>query len=368
MRLPTCSVRRGILVALICGLIQAIGSAAAVEYGDILVADPDHFYHLEGRPSREPAIWHVDPLTGDRQLITGRGRGSGPGFVSENLVWDPRGRILITDAPGSSILAVDPLSGDRTVVSSHNEALGHPDFNATAIAAIGPDALAATDQDRRALFHIDLATGARSILSGSGVGTGPDFNRPYEIAAGPSGEVYVIDIGSGDDQIGTVLMAVDPTTGNRRILYGDRDTPGAIGDPHGLTVLPNGDVLVRVYAGGLVRVDPETGLYSTVATTHLGQGPQLEANDYVSSFLPGRVLLSDQHQGALFDLDLRTGARRVLSGVGVGSGPAMESPLGMTVVIPEPSAGLLSALGCGCAGLWRSVRSGKTTRARSCGA
>lgn len=115
------------------------------------------------------ALYGVDLESGQATRLSGLGTGSGPAFNTPQSV------------------AVDPSQGVAYVVDDD-------DFNPARILAV------------------DLANGAREVISGSGVGDGPSLIAPRSIAVEPeqnralvvgedSESVYVIDLDSGQRAI-----------------------------------------------------------------------------------------------------------------------------------------------------------------------
>jgi hypothetical protein len=115
---------------------------------------------------------------------------------------------------------------------------------------------------RGALFAVDPATGARTLVSDLGDATqGPVGSNPLGITVNPGGTILVIDFGAGTGGHGA-LFAVDPATGARTILsdFGN-GTQGPIGSaPGGLTLSPSGSILVTdAGVRALFTVNPTTG-------------------------------------------------------------------------------------------------------------
>jgi hypothetical protein len=199
--------------------------------GDIVITDRE-----------EPgvtAVVRVVPGSGNRSIVSGcvdaacsSVKGTGPNLDTPfGIVVDANDDIIVTDSFG--LLKIDPGTGNRTVLS------GCTDASCTGTIGSGPDfgrpreleiadgdfVLADGDPDAppfRAVFHVDAATGARTILSGcsnaacSGtIGTGPLFSEGIiglEVEAG--GDLLVSD----SEQ--EALFRVDPSSGNRTLLSG----------------------------------------------------------------------------------------------------------------------------------------------------
>lgn len=64
------------------------------------------------------ALFAFDPRTRRDEVLTGRGRGAGPELGAlGDVVVTPDGSVFVIDLIVPTVLAVDPLTGDRTVIS-----------------------------------------------------------------------------------------------------------------------------------------------------------------------------------------------------------------------------------------------------------
>jgi len=146
-----------------------------------------------------------------------------------------------------------------------------------------------------AVLRVDPLTHDRSTVSQFGVaGTGPEIDDLQCLAIGSEGELFAIDRG-----VSEAVLGIDPASGDRTVMSDDS----------------------------------------------LGTGPNL-ANPLACAYDPfgQRVLVADNAQAggpAVLAVDPATGDRTVLSGPGVGVGPALGASFGM-VVVPEPSSDLLA--------------------------
>jgi hypothetical protein len=238
------------------------------------------------------SLLQIDPATGDRTVVSGcvdpacsSQVGSGPAFQGPRFVaFGAAGVILVTDrdAGFNAVLQVDPLTGDRSVVSGCENAV------CSSIRGTGPalDTLfgiaveTGGDNDivvasSYALLRIDPATGDRTVLSGctdasctATIGSGPSFGRPEEIEREGPISLLVVD-GDRDAPPFRAIFRVDLATGQRTILSGCSDVAcsGIIGAGPlfsagliGLGFASSGDLLV---SDGVQRslffVDPVSG-------------------------------------------------------------------------------------------------------------
>jgi outer membrane protein assembly factor BamB len=149
---------------------------AVADNGDIFVADDDD----DDAP--RPVILQVDPQTGDRNLVSGEGVGSGPllGSLVE-LAFDDSGQLLVLAA--DRILRVDPITGDRELFSGDSLGSGPTGFGGIAVGYDGTVYVAAGDPSF--VMRVDPATGDRIIVSANTHGSGPDFGTFGGIAIVP---------------------------------------------------------------------------------------------------------------------------------------------------------------------------------------
>lgn len=92
-----------------------------------------------------------------------------------------------------AVVRVDPVTGDRTIVSDAGTGAG-PFFGFLAGIAVEADGdLVVTDQTLQAVLRVDPITGDRTIVSGAGTGAGPAYASPVGIAIKASGDYLVGD-------------------------------------------------------------------------------------------------------------------------------------------------------------------------------
>jgi len=64
------------------------------------------------------AVVRVDPVSGDRTIISNASIGSGPGFVGPvGVAVEANGSLVVADSGLDAVVRVDPVSGDRTIIS-----------------------------------------------------------------------------------------------------------------------------------------------------------------------------------------------------------------------------------------------------------
>jgi streptogramin lyase len=212
------------------------------------------------------ALFRVDPVTGNRTIISSRTVGTGPtnSFVAGQQVG---GQIVLS---GGSLLSVDPTTGNRTQIPG---AVQSSTFFVYGFAPHGSD-LIIGNQGQNDIERLDPITGTTTVLSGNGVGSGPAFpGSPLnDVRYGLSGNLYIALGTLGSQEI----MSVNPLTGDRAIVAVSNDGTGPVFGALAaqLGVAPNG----TLYEGGLestwlVQIDPATGNRFVLSDATHGTGP-----------------------------------------------------------------------------------------------
>jgi hypothetical protein len=257
--------------------VEAIGSLTVMEFGE--------FY-----PMSAPQVVRVDPVTGNRTDVSGGDIGSGPQFeVPSGIAVEADGHLVVVESffPVAvfgllAVVRVDPVTGDRTIVSDANTGQG-PLFDNPFNIALGPNGqLLVVDgfepiiaRGLNAVVRVDPMTGDRAIVSGCSernpppdpcpgttVGGGPPLDRPTGIAVAADGSLVVVNSSlSFPDSI----VRVDPVTGDRTVISGGSENRGSgppLLEPLTVAVEADGKLIVVEGFGGLkavMRVDPVTG-------------------------------------------------------------------------------------------------------------
>jgi hypothetical protein len=302
--------------------------AAELSPGDLIVADI-------GRD----VVFQVDPITGDRTVLTGMGVGSGPSLQQvRGLAIDRWGQIYVTDAEPTRrrVVRIDPTTGTRTLVSGLDRGTG-PDL-------VAPFALAFDSQGELylsdistgldAIVHIDIRTGDRTIVSSSAMGTGPVFGNPTTLDFDVSDSLLV------GDQVLDGLFSVDVGSGNRTIVSNaSRGTGPPIDTPLGMGLAADGMIYVSTISGGLtgssssvVEVNPATGNRVTVSSSSVGSGPQLAGIRGLAIDAAQNLVVVDVELDAVLRVDRVSGNRTVISDSSTGAGTTFDLPDPIAVV------------------------------------
>jgi hypothetical protein len=194
---------QSVVMTLCLSLLTVASSAfAALSPRTIIVAH-------EGSRS----ITAVDPLTGNRTIVSGGGIGAGiplrdPAAFTINC----DGEAFVGDAINDALLAVDVATGDRVFVSGPERGVGPKIESPTGIAIDAAGDFLVIDAFASSVLSVDSATGNRVVLSSNSVGSGVGLCGPDDIAIDVSGNLLIVD------RILSALFVVDADTGFRTIL------------------------------------------------------------------------------------------------------------------------------------------------------
>lgn len=281
------------------GFANPFGVAVEAD-GDILVADPDVF-------DGGGAVFRVDPATGARTTVSANGiPPGGPTFNNpRGIAVEPDGDIIVIDSTGfgGTVISVDPVTGARTTVSANGSPAGGPSFAnpvGVAIEADGDILVADTSafsDSGGGVIRVDPATGARTTVSANGSPTGdPSFRDPQGVAVEADGDILVADM-SALSEFGGAVIRVDPVTGARTLVSANGSPVGgpSFADPALLAVEADGDILVADlsafpdFGGGVIRVDPATGVRTTVSQNAAPPGPPTFVEPFGIAVIPDVV-------------------------------------------------------------------------------
>lgn len=347
----------------------------------------DHLYRSLGALHVDPVrgvIWALDGLgdalivlglqSGAPELVSGDDRGAGPLFGQpRRTALSPDGKTAyVADFQLDGVVAVDVATGDREVLALTGDDLG-TFFNGLDVdpvtedlvfvsdrgvfvidvaaltvtrlvpsgsSALGP-ALSdprstAVDPVRQAVYVatrfeiqiVDVKSGKHELVSGTGVGTGPEFAQLIGIAVDPvDGTIY------GVDNLLNVLFSIDPVSGEREAVapFKKPVRPGSIAfDPDRGLVL-----VVDTTTGDVLAIDPVKGTTGVLASLRVGEGAFYgRLDDFASS--GGRLFAVDSSEGRLLELDGESGDRVEVSGFTqtdgeAGAGESFSTPAGVAV-------------------------------------
>jgi len=285
-----------------------------------------------------PAIVRVNLITGTRTVLSGATRGAGPALQlgADFVVAAPQSgtpsRAFVLDARRAGIVAVNLETGDRTMVSDPSTGTGpelgpSDSYSAQALAldSTRNQLLVSTSRygtSSAAVIAVDLTTGDRRLLSGTQRGTGPDVNPlsegllvdPYA----PPGVPRAFFLNT------SAVLTVDLNTGDRAMLsYGYSPTIGlgpALTYANDLDINPLNHTLVVSCWSILADVRLDNGNRGILSgrdaqtDTLVGLGPELDRpNGVLFDARRNVTYISNPLRGALFAVDMTTGDRVIIA-------------------------------------------------------
>jgi len=286
------------------------------------------------------AVVRVDPVTGDRSLVSGRSTGDGPLLEwPRGIAVESNGGLVVTDLGRPAVVRVEPVTGTRTIISGCpvvevsgpcGAALvgsGPPLVIPWALGVEPTGNLVVADTALHAVFRVHAVTGERSVVSGCTaigmdgtctgpiIGAGPMWLHPAGVAVEATGTLVVADGALA------AILRVDPVTGDRTLVSG----PGVGSGPplegsKGIAVEVSGSLVVHNPVS-VIRVDPVTGNRRVVADADTGSGPPFVDLRGIAVEAAGTLVVTDGRRAAVVQVDPVTGDRRLVSGGPIGTGP-----------------------------------------------
>lgn len=165
------------------------------------------------------ALFRVDPVTGNRTILSDTHHGSGPplslpGYTTSYVAVVADGTLAVANFFPLAVLRVDPVTGDRTLISDVNHGSG-PAFDIPGgIAVVADGSLVWIDASRQTVWRINPHTGDRTLISGATRGSGPAFGRPRGLTVEARGTLVTTDVDL------RAVLRIDPLTGNRTLVSG----------------------------------------------------------------------------------------------------------------------------------------------------
>lgn len=252
--------------------IREVGSGPPL--GFLTDIDVEHDGHLI--VANDVHVIRVDPVTGDRSYVSGCTEtappsvdcvgetiGNGPLLnIIEGIAVEPDGFLVVESVfPTRAVIRIDPSTGDRETVSGNGRGEGPSFFRLKGGIAVAPDgSIVVVERERRTVIRVDSTTGDRQILvQPQRIGSGPLFRLPQKMAVQSNGNIVVTEWLEG-------IIQVDPVTGDRELISGHKREGPHI-DFESIAVEADDQLIV---AGGtghtpLLRVNPITGDQSIVA-------------------------------------------------------------------------------------------------------
>jgi hypothetical protein len=226
-------------------------------------------------------------------------------------------------APGGEVLRVQP--GGQGTLTTNTAPAGAPDLDLPdRMAFMANRDIVVSDEGITTgvplVAGVNPVTGARTLLSGSGRGTGPALRMPTSVAVEAGGDILVTDI----DPSGLPwILRINPATGDRTVLSGSGSAvgTGSLMVTWAVVSVQGGVIYAASATGELLSVDPVTGNRTLVSGAPRGTGPTFVAPVSMVSDAAGSLVVLDRDHvaapgkglGGLIRVDLTNGNRTVLS-------------------------------------------------------
>jgi sugar lactone lactonase YvrE len=195
--------------------------------------------------------------------------------------------------------------------------------------ALDERAIYVADLGARAVLAIDPETGDRRVLSGQGRGLGPALVAPYDLDVEASGALVVADLGRN------ALLRVDPETGNRALVSDLSDArlgPTCV-NAMSVCAVPYGLLMVLDrFECRVLAVDPISGTRRVFSGQDPAYAPFRSPMDMTVT-PQGHLLVTDPDAKSIYRIDRDTGARSFYSSSHpdhvVGEGVGFGEPVGV---------------------------------------
>lgn len=235
-------------------------------------------------------VFRVELDTGNRSVITHRGfpgipaRGEGPlELISTIHLTSSNELIAVNSGDGGFVTKIDLSTGDRSLISGMGAGSG-PEFTRLGGGHFVSDSKLIVPDSQGLIFEVDLTSGHRSILSGGMHGSGPAFAIPSDLTVLANGDIYAIDAlyDFSNLVLEERLFKVDPVTGIRTIVS-VIPWPDRLGE----RIITEGDSSLLISSpGSLLRYDPISGESEVISSDVIGAGPALYWGDVVIVAVP----------------------------------------------------------------------------------
>ena len=295
---------------------------------------------------RSSQVLAVDLVSGDRTVFSDAATGTGPvpQQVFGDIVVDTGANRLLV-AGGTEVISVDLVTGNRTLVSGSGLGAGPAFGTLRGIAVRNSSQALVTDSNARVLL-VNLGNGNRSVVSSDTMGAGPALNGSLRIAADPQNNRALV----ASQEFGTYiyLLAVDLGTGNRTEVSGTRGTGVHVGNPYGIALdaQSNRALIADEIGASVVAIDMSTGDRTILSGNNVGDGERRFRISKVNlDFDNNRILAGSRDEPVLYSIDLRSARKSVLFDDSDGTGPAVGS-FNMAI-LDKPNNRMLARSGIG---------------------
>ncbi|USD20857.1 hypothetical protein MJO52_17610 [Microbulbifer variabilis] len=289
---------------------EAYTTRATVTYGEIIKFDlsSGNYTVISSSNSSSPA-------------------GTGPDMMyPKGIALDEmNGQLYVGDERTDSILKVDIASGNRTTISGNGIGSGQPIHQPMdLIVDVDSGQIYVANGNAQNILQVDIATGNRSVVTSWTKGEGLQLRYPWSISRGADNDRLLVS-GIGFDP---VIMSVDTSTGDGTEISSNHvgTGPSYIWDYVSYNRSIDRLLAVSDDDGIVVEIDLQNGNRTIVTDFDSNALPlkSVEPSTIVSDESGRYAYIFDNHPNwnRLVKLDLESGESQVISGSGIGEGPA----------------------------------------------
>jgi len=238
------------------------------------------------------------------------------------------GGTLDLDGAGTiafALFAIDPITGDRSVISD-DITFNDPELTLTqpfriAVDNVNDRALVyvwktfESPVDRRtgAVVAVNLTDGTRTLISDVDAGTGPQLTGSLGVTLNPFDNTQLFSAEPAKEQI----IVTDLTSGNRSTLL----SGSMLGSPFGLAPDSINNVLYSAGNRGVYSIGLEDAKLTTLSDFSVSHGPVISsAQRFVTDEKKKRAIIIDREIRTLFSISLTRGKRKIVSNDMRGAG------------------------------------------------
>lgn len=336
------------------GVSATIAAPPAGEEGCLMGLELDAAQNrLLAADDKNAAILAVDLASGAVDVALRNSIGGGVAFrrgMTRGTAVNASGRALVVDPYMGELVAVNLIDGVRTLISGGGLGSG-PDLaqpvDVEFDESTGTTRALLLDPGLGGIVAVDLVSGDRSVISGGGVGAGPPFQlQPWStVSMDVEGDTaWVMD--SATDLFGNRLLAVDLSSGDRTLVSGDGIGSGRpLFDSEDVAIDAAGGRALTFSMKDLVSIDLASGNRSVLSGSTVGSGPALGDPVLVAwDDVEGRALVYGRLAG-LTAVDGATGNRVRLAQSDASKGTGLAWPMSMALWRPLPGAEPILLLG-----------------------
>jgi sugar lactone lactonase YvrE len=285
----------------------------------------------------------LDLSTNEIRLLSSKSKGSGPWPYSfREIEFDPHApRLLVTTSTFGAVLAVDLMTGDRSVVSGPGVGDG-PQISSAYGLAVDPSRARAwvgnytTTAGGGAIIEVDLRSGDRKLIANATHGNGPWPGYVTGAELNPTADRLLVCSGIGDE---AGVLAIELDSGDRSWVSTAANTLGPSWMfPQDVAVGPAGAAWVSDFTTGrMFAVDLVTGANRLVTAREHPLGSFVSLFGIDLDAHRGRILAADYDSGGVLALDLGSAELSMALRNSIGVGPGFRKAGAIELLEPDGS-------------------------------